>query len=155
MKHGLPDAKIVHNYRDCRETAISMMTGSFFRLYLELTKNPDLDEWDSDYMPPLEEMGSMLNQWIVDAVGVLESLPDHQKMNLSYEDLMDDCMNTLLHFSNFVFERQEPTPEDIEWAEKECNVIERVPLRYQKLSRDEQEKLQNICYESLKTLGYE
>ncbi|MFQ5632488.1 MAG: sulfotransferase, partial [bacterium] len=30
-----PNAKIVHNYRDCRETAISMMTGSFFRLYLE------------------------------------------------------------------------------------------------------------------------
>ena len=40
-----PNAKFIHNYRDCREVAISMMTGSFFRLYLELTQNPDLGEW--------------------------------------------------------------------------------------------------------------
>ena len=84
----LPHAKFVHNYRDCRETAISMMTGSFFRLYLELTKNPYLDEWDSDYMPPIEEMAAMLNQWVLDAVEVIQSLPDHQKMNLRYEYLI-------------------------------------------------------------------
>ena len=149
-----PNAKIVHNYRDTRETAISMMTGSFFRLYLELTKNPNLDEWDSDYMPPVEEMAKMLNKWIVDAVEVLGTLPDHQKMDLKYEDLMADTVGTLLRFVNFIFERSEPTIEDIKWAEQESVIIKSPPLRFPKLNHNEQQRLQYTCYESLKVLEY-
>ena len=69
-----PDAKIVHNYRDPREVALSMMTGSFFRLYLELEKNPDLGDWDWNHMPPIEEMGAMLNRWLVDGQAAAEAV---------------------------------------------------------------------------------
>ncbi|MEM7349850.1 MAG: sulfotransferase [Acidobacteriota bacterium] len=148
-----PNAKIVHNFRDTRETAISMMTGSFFRLYLELAKDPQLGEWDADYMPPLEEMGAMLNQWIVDAVAALEQVPAERQINLSFESLVDDTVETLLGFSRFVFDR-EPTAEDIAWAEQERTVIRKPSLKFSQLDREQQEKLEAACAEGMEALGY-
>ncbi len=148
-----PDARIIHNFRDTRETAISMMTGSFFRLYLELEKNPDLGDWDSSYMPPLEEMGAMLNRWIVDAVDALEAVPAERKLDLSFEQLLTDTSATLLRFCAFVLER-EPTAEDIAWAEAECAVVRPPKLRFPTLPEAEQAKLQEVCADGLAALGY-
>ncbi len=149
-----PNAKIVHSYRDTRETAISMMKGSFFRLYLELEKNPDLGEWDWNYMPPLEEMGAMLNRWTVDAVDALESVPADRRLDVSFEDLVEKPARTLQRLSNFVFDREEPTPEDVTWAEAERAVIRRPPLKFPNLPRDQQERLEAVCAEGLEALGY-
>lgn len=149
-----PDAKIVHNYRDTRETAISMMTGSFFRLYLELERNPDLDEWDWEHMPRQERMGRMLNRWIVDAVGALDEHPREQRFDLSYEELMADTAGTLLRLSGFLFDRDEPTPEDLAWAEEQKKVVRPAPLRFPTLPEDEQRKLQAVCEDGLRALGY-
>lgn len=149
-----PGAKIVHSYRDPRETAISMMTGSFFRLYLELTKNPDLGEWDADYMPPLEEMGAMLNRWFVDALAALEAVPGERKMNLSYEGLMADAEGTLLRLAAFLLDRAEPTAEDVAWARQESTIIRPARLKFSGLAPEEQEKLQDACAEAVRLLGY-
>ena len=149
-----PEAKIVHNFRDTRETAISMMTGSFFRLYLELEKNPDLGDWDSEYMPPLEEMGGMLNRWILDAVAALESVPEDRKMDLSFEALTSETEATLLRFAGFVFDRAEPTPEDIAWARNEVAVIRKPSLKFPKLDPDQQRRLGAACAAGLAALGY-
>lgn len=150
-----PSAKFIYNYRDCRETAISMMTGSFFRLYLALTQNPELDEWDETYMPPLGEMGAMLNQWVVDAVAALEGVPDHQKWELRYEDLLDDTEATLRSFACFVFDREESTREDYEWAAEQSKVVKRNPLKFPALNPDQQAELNEACREGQKALGYE
>lgn len=149
-----PDAKIVHSYRDTRETAISMMTGSFFRLYLELEKNPGLGDWDWSYMPPLEEMGAMLNRWVVDGVAALETVPEERRLNLAYEDLVDDAAGTLLRLSSFIFDRAEPTPEDVAWAEAERAVIRRPSLKFPTLPEPEQQRLEEVCSEGLAALGY-
>lgn len=148
-----PDAKVIHNFRDTRETAISMMKGSFFRLYLELEKNPALGEWDSTYMPPLEEMGTMLNRWIVDAVAALEAFPEDRKMDLTFENLTEDTEATLLRFASFVFDR-EPTPEDRAWAQAEVAVIRKPSLKFPNLDPAEQRKLEAACAEGLAALGY-
>lgn len=149
-----PEAKIIHNYRDCRETAISMMTGSFFRLYLELEKNPDLGEWDSGHMPPIEEMGAMLNAWIVDAVDALADVPAPRKMNLSYEAFLDDAETALLDLCRFAFDRDEPTAEDLRWAKEEARAVRRPPLKFPELPPEEQERLHASCREGLELLGY-
>jgi hypothetical protein len=149
-----PDAKIVHNYRDCRETAISMMTGSFFRLYLELGKDPDLGHWDWAHMPPIEEMGTMLNAWIVDALDALAGVPEPRKMALSYESVLDDPETALLDLCRFVFDRDEPTAEDVRWAKEEARAVVRPPLKFPELPRDEQGRLQASCAEGLELLGY-
>jgi len=149
-----PDAKIIHNYRDPRETAISMMTGSFFRLYLELTKNPQLGDWDSTYMPPVEDMGVMLNTWILEGMEAYNAFPERQKMDLAYEDLMGDTERTLCTFACFVFDREAPTEIDIQWAKAETAVIRRPPVRFQKLKDDEQKRLQASVLQGMKLLNY-
>ncbi len=148
-----PDAKIIHNFRDTRETAISMMTGSFFRLYLELEKNPNLGDWDSTYMPPVEEMGAMLNRWIVDAVDALEAVPEDRKLDLSFEQLITDTSATLQRFSEFVFD-SEPTAEEIAWAEAECAVIRPPKLKFPALPEEQQDTLEEACAAGLEALGY-
>ena len=148
-----PDAKIIHNYRDPRETAISMMKGSFFRLYLELEKNPELDEWDFDHMPPLEEMGAMLNRWIVDGTAALSEVPAERRMNLSYEDLLDDPTKTLIKLHEFIFESP-PESQEIAWAKAESAVIRRPPLKFPTLAGDSRERLLDACSEGLAALGY-
>ncbi len=148
-----PDAKIIHNYRDPRETAISMMTGSFFRLYLELAKNPDLGDWDFDHMPPLEEMGAMLNQWVVDGVAALAEVPAERRLNLAYEDLLDDAAGTLSRLHEFIFEAP-PDEQELAWATAESAIIRRPPLKFPKLSNAEQQRLGEVCAGSLAALGY-
>ncbi len=149
-----PEAKIVHNYRDCREVTLSMMTGSFFRLYLELEKNPGLGEWDWNHMPPIEEMGAMLNRWVTKGVAALEAVPPERRLDLAYEDLLDDAEGTLLRLSNFIFDRDEPATEDVAWAREEVSVIRRPPLKFPQLTADEQERLEASCAEGLQALGY-
>jgi hypothetical protein len=149
-----PDAKVIHNFRDPRETAISMMTGSFFRLYLELEKNPDLDAWDWDRMPPRTQMAKMLNRWMVDGVAALDGFPRDQQMSLSYEQLMKDTAGTLLELIRFFFDR-EPTAEDETWAEQETTVIRPAPLRFASLPSAERAELQAACRGALDALGYE
>ena len=150
-----PDAKIVHNYRDCRETAISMMTGSFFRLYLELEKNPDLGDWDESYTPPLEEMGAMLNRWVVDAAAALEEVPAERRLNIAFEDLLDDPEATLLRLSGFIQGREEPSPEDVAWARGESAVIRPPSRKFPALPDAKQRRLSQACAEGLALLGYQ
>ncbi len=147
-------AKIIHNYRDCREVALSMMTGSFFRLYLELDKNPDLGDWDWNHMPKIEEMGAMLNRWVVAAEAALEAVPAERRLPLAYEDLLDDAAGTLLRLSNFIFDREEPAPEDVAWAEKEVAVIRRPKRKFPLLAGEQQRRLQKSVAEGLAVLGY-
>ena len=149
-----PDAKIVHNFRDTRETAISMMTGSFFRLYLELERDPELDEWDWEHMPPRERMGDMLNRWIVNATAALDGFPREQQFDLSYEELMDKPARTLLELAKFLFDREDPASEDVTWAEAEREVIRPAPLRFPGLPELEQHRLQAACEDGLAALGY-
>ena len=82
MVETWPHARFVHNFRDPRETTISMMTGSFFRLYLELEKNPKLGTWDWHHMPSIAEMGAMLNRWIVSAQETFDQVPQEQLHHL-------------------------------------------------------------------------
>ena len=149
-----PEGKYVHSFRDCRETALSMMTGSFFRLYLELLKNPDLGRWDWEHMPPVEEMGAMLNRWVVDAGKALEVIPQERRLDLRFEDLVEQPAKTLLELSSFLLDREAPTAVDRAWARREAQGIRRPSLRFAGLSKDERKRLQESVAPALGVLGY-
>lgn len=149
-----PDAKFVHNYRDPRETAISMLKGSFFRLYLALIKNPELGRWDWSVTPPVEELGATLNGWIVEAVEVLESVPASRCADLAYEDLLNDPEATLLGFAGFVLDRAQPTAVDRAWAAEQAATIRPPSLKFQHLPPDEQARLSAVVSPARCALGY-
>ncbi len=150
-----PDARIVHNYRDGRETAISMYHYPFFRMYLQILKKPDLDEWDFDYYPPIEEFGKMWEKWILKAEDILNRLSEHQKLYLSYEEYTDNTFNTLIKLVKFIFDRKEPTREDVRWAKEEAKRIVKAPIRFHTLSKEKQILLESACSRGLRRLGYQ
>lgn len=149
-----PGARVVLNTRDSRETAISMMTGSFFRLYLALTEDPAMGAWDWTVMPPIEKMGAMLDGWVVDACEALESFPAEQQTRLAYEDLLARPVETLLAFSEFVLGRP-PEDEDRAWAEAEAQRIRPAPLRFPELPAGERRRLAEAVARSQTLLGYD
>ncbi|MFC2061380.1 sulfotransferase [Elusimicrobiota bacterium] len=150
-----PDAKIVNNYRDGRETAISMQSYPFFRMYLQILNNPDLDEWEYDYYPPVEEFGSMWEEWTCKAEDVLDSIPDDRKLYVSYEKYADDTYRALIQLVNFIFDREKPTQADIKWATAESKNIVKAPIRFDSLDKEKQVLLEKACAKGLKRLGYE
>lgn len=148
-----PDAKIVHNFRDPQEIAISMMKGSFFRLYLELEKNPLMGEWDESYFPPVEEMGAMLNRWFVEAEKAFRAFPAERMRTLRYEDLMQDTEATLLELIPYFLER-EVTDVDRDWAKAEASIIRPSSLKFSTLPPDTQARLADAVKESRALLNY-
>lgn len=148
-----PHGKFVHNFRNPREVALSMMTGSFFRLYLELEKNPHLDKWDWDYMPPIQEMGAMLNAHVVRAVEAFKAVPAEQKHDLRYEDLLANTRETLLGLTRFFFER-EPTDVDVTWAEEQASRVRPAKPKFPEIDSEKQAQLEHACRHAIDLLGY-
>ena len=148
-----PDAKIVHNFRDPQEIAISMMKGSFFRLYLELEKDPLMGEWDESYFPPLEEMGTMLNRWFVAAEKAFSAFPADRMRTLRYEDLMANAEKTLLAHIPYFLDR-EVNDRDRDWAKAEAAIVRPSSLKFPSLEKAQQEKLAAAVKDSRQILGY-
>ncbi len=149
-----PDAKIIHNFRDCREVAISMQTKSFFRMYRQIEENPDLDEWDFDDYPPYPVMGAMLNRWVMQAEDLLEGIPAERRHATSYESYTEQPHQALLSLCQFIFDREEPLPQDVAWVEGEMKNIRKAPLRFDALDKEAQIELELSCRDALVRLGY-
>ena len=96
----------------------------------------------------------MLSDWVVDAVDALESVPESQKLDLRYEDVLNDAEATLIRFSNFIFDRDEPTEEELRWARKEAESVRRPSLKFPSWTRASRSRLQAACQKGLELLGY-
>ncbi len=148
-----PNAHVVYNYRDPRETAISMMRGSFFRLYHELEKNPELGEWEEAYFPPVEALGVMLNRWNVKADAALKKFQG-KRMDLSYENLMQNPKENLEKLLVFFLQRTLDA-KDKEWVENQVQTVRPSKLKFPNLPEDTRNRLADAVKESLLLLGYE
>ncbi len=131
-----------------------MLKGSFFRLYFELIKDPGLGRWDWSVTPPVEDLGAMLNGWIVDAVAAFGSVPASQYADLAYEDLLNDPEATLLRFAGFVLDRAEPTETDRTWAATQAATIRPPSLKFGRLTPEEQARLSAVVAPARRALGY-
>ena len=150
-----PEAKVIHNYRDGRETAISMMGGSFFRLYYEVLQDPDLSpEWDMDsFDRGVSVMGRLWNRWVVDAEECLSKIPSFQKMHVGFENLNSDLRSNLLNIASFILGR-ENNDIDEEWVQNNKFPSRKPDLKFEKLNDEDQNKLFFSCKEGLKRLRY-
>ncbi|KAG1647388.1 Tubulin polyglutamylase TTLL6 [Nymphon striatum] len=100
-----PQGRFIHLHRDPAEVAISMQTGSFFRLYHLLEDNPALDRWDWNVVPEPAVLAAMLDRWEVAACQAWRALPNDQFLRIRYEDLMADGPHHLLRVLAFLLER--------------------------------------------------
>ena len=149
-----PNAKIIHSYRDGRECSISMHKYPFFRMYLKMEENPNLDEWDFDEMPPIEDIGRMWNNWVLHAQEAMKSLPDDQKRWISYENLMQNPEHELEKLIKYIMDKDGLSEQDHQWIERNVELVKPSTPKFKDLSDDEQKRLQAACAEGLKALNY-
>ncbi len=149
-----PEGRYVHNFRDPRETAISMLKGSFFRLYLELERNPQLERWDRQRHPPVEQLSEMLNRWVMAALAALDALPAERRLDLPYEHLLAEPEEALLELNGFLQQRPRPTAADRSWARRQVATVRQVSPRFPRLDAATARRLESACAESLEALGY-
>ena len=150
-----PTGKYIYSYRDGREVAISMHKHPMFRMYNQMLKNPDLDEWDFEYYPPIEDLGKMWNDWTVKAHRELKKIPDNMKMDLKYEYLSNYPEDFLISLLNFILDQEKETEFDKKWAKKWAKGVSMAPLRFETFNLDDQKKLEKTCKPGLIELGYD
>ena len=150
---AFPNAKFVHLHRDPAEVAISMQTGSFFRLYRLLEADPGLGRWEWDEVPEPAELAAMVDQWEVRAQDAWRRLPADKFLQLSYERLMVDTAGELVRLVEFLLER-DATGDDLAWAHAESATVRPAPLRRSQLSPTAQAALDQACARSRSLLGY-
>ncbi len=148
-----PEGRFVHLHRDPAEVAISMQTGSFFRLYRLLEADPDLEHWDWNVIPSAAMLGEMLTRWELDADLAWRQLSAEQFLQMSYEELMADPATPLLRLVEFILER--PTNAcDHKWARSEASGVIPAPLRRFGLGDAQRCALEQACLPSRRLLGY-
>jgi len=150
-----PNGKYIYSYRDGRETSISMYKHPMFRMYNQMLENPDLDEWDFEYYPPIENLGKMWNDWTINAHIELKKIPEHMKMDLKYEELSMHPEEFLISLLNFILDQEKESEQDRKWAQKWAKGVSMAPLRFETFDIKDQKKLEKACKPGLVELGYD
>ena len=141
MLAAWPNARFVFLIRDPVETALSMRTGSFFRLYLAMEQGQASSWTDERFADPLA-LAAMLERWTVAAAQATQALPSSQLLSLTYEQLGTDPERVLLRLLSFV--RPGPvTPSDHRWAAGQSALISPPALKAAELSQRELDALRS------------
>lgn len=117
-----PDARFVALHRDPVETAISMSTGSFFRLCLANEAGRPNDWLDPQFADPVA-LASMLDRWSVAAEAAIGTVPAERVFRLTFERLTDEPAEALTDIVEFVLERP-ATADDVAWARKSGAMVQ-------------------------------
>jgi hypothetical protein len=152
-----PDAKIIHFYRDGRQTACSMQRHPIFRMFV--MKRLDM-KWDPDFIPPIEECGAMWKDWEVNAIAALNepAAASIERHAVAYEDFFINPQKVLEDLLAFVRGGDTATREMIEeeqvWMRNVISGIRKPRNHWEALSAPEQERLYTSCRDGLAALGY-
>ena len=176
-----PEARVVHVYRDGRETALSMSRHYPFRLYLATMRKLRPRVTDVAVLVEGVRRWSKINPWLELLLPVLvrpEKLP-FDKLELAdfaawwnaMIDLAQDMLGDLppdrllnLKFEDVQREPEaqlrrlirfiDPSLEDEEWIRGASAVPRRTPSRFAKLGAAEQAAVVEACRPGLERLGY-
>ena len=145
-------ARFVHLHRDPREVAVSMQTGSFFRLYLALSEDPDLDAGDWAGRGDVVDFCRLVTRWEVAADAALARVEPRRVHRLTYEDLTAEPRSTLADLVAFILER-ETSLDDRRWADQQAAEVGPAPRRSDRLPLHLQRALDVACRPALEVLG--
>jgi hypothetical protein len=175
-----PDAKIVHVFRDGRDTALSMSQHHNFRLLLALIRKmkslgidvpkswikPDIGPlrlWletlllrflDVERMKgqqfPLADYGKLWNEMILAGCSVLQAVPRDRLLAVRFEDVQQDPRGRLSELIRFIH----PEFEDSGWLDEACGMLRPARSKYGDLPESERIALTAACEPGLTLLGY-
>jgi hypothetical protein len=138
-----PDAKYVMLLRDPVETAISMQTGSFFRLCLAIEDGSPAD-WLDPRFADAAALASMIERWTIGGATAIETVPAERVLVLTYERLVTEPVAALTSLVHFVLGRN-PSDDDLRWARKAASWVAPAPARTPELSTSEVTRIREAC----------
>ena len=171
-----PRARVIHVYRDGRDTALSMSKHPAFMAMPALMRRLErmgVDPYGGDPIPninpftllrsrfinmqkmmrqgaPLEAFGDLWSHMIVSSRAYLSSLPPDRFLALSYEDVLQNPREKLREMVAFV----DPSLVDNAWLDSAASIPRPNPSRFASLDRDAQRRLTEACAPGLELLGY-
>lgn len=174
-----PDARMIHVYRDGRDTAMSMSRHRNFQVLIAgikkcgtlyntrreflKTQNSRLDVWMQRIVfsalsverllkvpVTLEDYAAFWNDLIHVGQEVLSTLPEDRLLNVKFEDMQQAPREELRKLIHFI----DPSLEDESWLNQAATIPKRTSSSFLKLPEAEQASLTRACESGLRLLGY-
>ena len=179
LRRLFPEARVVHVYRDGRDTAMSMSQHPAFQITVAT-----LDRLQRLGVRPLENtaeagvVGSLLAQLVLRLVNpermvrrevdlavygalwsqmilrghrLLADLPPHRVLALRYEDVVQRPQEKLRELIAFI----DPSLSNDAWLQQAARIPQPNPPKYLSLRPEAQRRLTDACAPGLEALGYE
>ena len=171
-----PEARVIHIYRDGRDTALSMSQHPAFRAGPALAqrlRRLGVDLYGGDPLRPFgmftllvlalvymrkladqaagpEACGDMWSRMILSSRAYLSSLPSGQLFPLCYEDVLQHPREKIRELIDFI----DPSLADDAWLDEAARVPRANPSKYLSLDAETQARLTRACAPGLEALGY-
>ena len=140
---AFPSARFVVLTRDPVETALSMRTGSFFRLCLAV-RDGHPEQWlDHRYADPVR-LAEMLEAWTSDSLDAIAALPADRVCNITFERLTESPEDVLVGAAEFVLDRS-ATAHDRRWARDSSTFVAGAPARAEALPAASVRRVRCAC----------
>ncbi len=179
LLHLFPDARVIHVFRDGRDTAISMSSHPNFRLLVAVIEacrpfgldptrkfpRPEGRMWEvwlermvfSLVNAPklaaratLPQFGAFWSQLILQGQQALSALPPDRVLNLRFEDVQQRPHEMLDRMIRFI----DPSLADAAWLDAAAKVPRPTARKFATLPPAEQRALTEACAPGLAALGY-
>lgn len=174
-----PDARVIHVFRDGRDTAMSMTGHPNFRILVAMIESArrlgiDLyrkferadanmfEVWmerlffrlvDTQKLADratLPQFGAFWSRLTLIGQETFSALPPERVLNLRFEDLQDNPREMLDRMIRFI----DPSLADKDWLDEAAAVPRPTPKKYKTLPPEEQRALSEACAPGLAALGY-
>ena len=177
MLRQFPEARVIHLYRDGRDTAISMSRHHAFRIavaslraspidLLKLLRHDRIWErlmlWQSainEFVPfrrlpydklKLADFGAFWSRLVVHGTRLFNRLPPESVLNVKFEDVQEDPESEIRRLIRFI----SPELEDNDWIRRASSIPGPAKSRFAQLDPRERASLTNACRPGLERLGY-
>ena len=178
LRELFPEARIVHVFRDGRDTALSMSQHAAFRIMLATTRKLERLglrplETETRAGPvtsalalifllsaspkrmlhrkfDLAAYGDLWSRMILRGRKLLSDLPEDRFLALRYEEVLEHPREKLQELIDFI----DPGLVDGAWLEKASLIPRPNPPKYLSLDPEERQRLTRACAPGLEALGY-
>ena len=177
MLRQFPEARVIHLYRDGRDTAISMSRHYAFRIAVASLRASPIDllkllrhdrTWEklmlwqsaiNEFVPfrrlPLDKLdladfGAFWSRLVVHGTRLFNRLPPESVLNVKFEEVQDDPESEIRRLIRFI----SPELEDDGWIRKASSIPGLARSRFPQLDPHEQAALTKACRPGLELLGY-